>query len=140
MYEFNTQPNMIFKLKKEWVTNDDYVAAFSKRYRDQYKRAHKKFEGIETRELLLDDIIQLEIRIYELYYHVAKNAPFNTFFLAKNHFSSFKKQCGERFIVIGYYNWKTYWLASTPYCSTAQLLKHTSSAMTSKSKRKKCCT
>ncbi len=103
MYEFNTQPNMIFELDKNWKTNDDYVAAFSKKYRDQYKRAHKKFEGIETRELSLDDILAQENRIYELYHHVAKNAPFNTFFLAKNHFSSFKKQCGNRFILVGYY-------------------------------------
>ncbi len=46
MYEFNTQPNMIFELAKEWKTKEDYVAALSKKYRDQYKRAHKKFEGI----------------------------------------------------------------------------------------------
>ena len=103
MYEFNTQPNMIFELDENWKTNEDYVSAFSKKYRDQYKRAHKKFEGIETRELSLEDIISQEKKIYELYYYVAKNAPFNTFFLAKNHFSSFKKQCGKRFILIGYF-------------------------------------
>ena len=103
MYEFSTQPNMIFELDKNWKTNEDYVASFSKKYRDQYKRAHKKFEGIETRELSLDDIISQEERIYKLYYHVAKNAPFNTFFLAKNHFSSFKKQCCDKFILVGYY-------------------------------------
>ena len=103
MYEFNTQPNMIFELQPQWKTNEDYVGALSKKYRDQYKRAHKKFEGIETRELFLGDIILQESRIYELYSHVAKNAPFNTFFLAKNHFSSFKKQCGDRFILVGYF-------------------------------------
>ena len=103
LYEFNTQPNMIFELDKNWKTNEDYVAAFSKKYRDQYKRAHKKFEGIETRELSLEEIISQEKKIYELYHHVAKNAPFNTFFLAKNHFSSFKKQCGNRFVLIGYF-------------------------------------
>ena len=103
MYEFSTQPNMIFELDKNWKTNEDYVASFSKKYRDQYKRAHKKFEGIETRELSLDDIISQEERIYKLYYYVAKNAPFNTFFLAKNHFSSFKKQCCDKFILVGYY-------------------------------------
>jgi predicted N-acyltransferase len=103
MYEFNTQPNMIFKLKPEWKSNEDYIAALSKKYRDQYKRAHKKFDGIEIRELFLGDIILMENRIYELYYHVAKNAPFNTFFLARNHFSSFKKQCGDRFILVGHF-------------------------------------
>ncbi|UPT71596.1 MAG: 8-amino-7-oxononanoate synthase [Flavobacterium sp. JAD_PAG50586_2] len=103
MYEFKTQPNMVLELKPEWKTNEDYVASFSKKYRDQYKRAHKKFEGIETKEMPLEDIIALEDRIYELYYYVAKNAPFNTFFLSKNHFSSFKKQCGDRFLLIGYF-------------------------------------
>jgi predicted N-acyltransferase len=103
LYEFNTQPNMIFELQNRWKTNSDYIEALTKKYRDQYKRAHKKVEGIETRELSLEEIISQENRIYELYFHVAKNAPFNTFFLAKNHFSSFKKQCGSKFILVGYY-------------------------------------
>ena len=103
LYEFNTQPNMIFELQNKWKTNTEYIESLTKKYRDQYKRAHKKFEGIETRELSLDEIISMENRIYELYFHVAKNAPFNTFFLAKNHFSSFKRQCGTKFILVGYY-------------------------------------
>ena len=103
LYEFNTQPNMIFELQNQWKNNTEYIEALTKKYRDQYKRAHKKFEGIETRELSLDEIILMENRIYELYFHVAKNAPFNTFFLAKNHFSSFKRQCGPKFILVGYY-------------------------------------
>ena len=103
LYEFNTQPNMIFELQNQWKTNTEYIEALTKKYRDQYKRAHKKFESIETRELSLNEIILKENRIYELYFHVAKNAPFNTFFLAKNHFSSFKRQCGPKFILVGYY-------------------------------------
>ena len=103
LYEFNTQPNMIFDLQNRWKTNSDYIEALTKKYRDQYKRAHNKFKGIETRELSLEEIISQENRIYELYFHVAKNAPFNTFFLAKNHFSSFKRQCGPKFIIVGYY-------------------------------------
>lgn len=103
IYEFNTQPNMIFELQKNWQTHEDYIAAFSKKYRDQYKRSHKKAEGILTKELSLEQITEQEVRIYELYHHVAKNAPFNTFFLAKNHFSTFKKQCGDRFKLVGYY-------------------------------------
>jgi len=103
MYKFNTQPNMIFKLEEKWKTNQDYVAAFSKKYRDQYKRARKKIDGILISELSLEEILINENRIYELYYHVAKNAPFNTFFLAKTHFSTFKKQCGDRFILCGYF-------------------------------------
>lgn len=103
IYEFNTQPNMVLELQNHWKKNEDYVLSLSKKYRDQYKRAHKKIEGIESRELSLEEIISNEERIYELYHHVAKNAPFNTFFLNKHHFSTFKKQCGKRFVLYGYF-------------------------------------
>jgi hypothetical protein len=103
IYEFDTQPNMIFNLDKSWSSKDDYVNAFTKKYRDQYKRAHKKSNGIVVKELTLDEVVHWEERIYDLYHYVAKNAPFNTFFLAKNHFSTFKKQCGSRFRICGYF-------------------------------------
>ena len=103
LYEFNTQPNMIFQLRDNWKTKDDYIASFTKKYRDQYKRAHKKFQGIIVKELSLEEVISYEDRIYELYHYVAKNAPFNTFFLAKNHFSTFKKQCVDTFRIYGYF-------------------------------------
>jgi hypothetical protein len=103
VYEFDTQPNMIFNLDKNWKSKEDYVNAFTKKYRDQYKRAHKKYNGIVVKELTVDEVVRLEERIYDLYHYVAKNAPFNTFFLAKNHFSTFKKQCGNRFRICGYF-------------------------------------
>lgn len=103
MYEFNSQPNMILYIDEQWKTKADYVNAFSKKYRDQYKRAHKKFDGIIVKELSLNEIIKHEETIYELYYYVAKNAPFNTFFLSKNHFSIMKSQCLNHFLVFGYF-------------------------------------
>ena len=103
LYEFNTQPNMVFAIPSSWKTKEDYVGAFTKKYRDQYKRARKKNEGICVRELELDEVIALEKDIYKLYHYVAQHAPFNTFFLDKNHFSIFKKQCGSRFRIYGYF-------------------------------------
>lgn len=103
VYEFKTQPNMIFEIPINWKSNEDYYNAFSKKYRDQYKRAHKKFEGILVKELDIEAVLFHENKINELYHHVAKNAPFNTFFLAKNHFSTFKKQCGDGFKIFGYF-------------------------------------
>ena len=102
-YEFNTQPNMIFQLDYNWKSADDYVNALSKKYRDQYKRSHKKFDGIVVKNLSFDEVVQHENTIYDLYHYVAKNAPFNTFFLAKNHFSTLKKQCDNRFQLFGYF-------------------------------------
>ena len=103
MYEFNTQPNMIFYLDKNWKSLDDYVAALSKKYRDQFKRARKKFDDIQVKNLSYEEVLQNEEKIYELYHYVAKNAPFNTFFLSKNHFSTLKGQCGNRFQIFGYF-------------------------------------
>ena len=103
VYEFSTQPNMIFYLKKEWKSEEDYSNALSKKYRDQYKRAHKKFDGIIVKNMSFEEVKLHENTIYELYHHVAKNAPFNTFFLAKNHFSTLKEQCGNRFQIFGYF-------------------------------------
>ena len=103
IYEFNTQPNMIFYLDQNWKSLDDYVAALSKKYRDQFKRARKKFDGIQMKNLSYDEVLRNEEKIYELYHYVAKNAPFNTFFLSKNHFSTLKGQCGNRFQIFGYF-------------------------------------
>lgn len=102
-YPFSTQPNMVFTIPNQWQSEQDYIDALSKKYRDQYKRARKKATGIEKRKMTLEEIIQQEETIYELYHHVAKNAPFNTFFLAKNHFSTFKEIMKDQFLFYGYF-------------------------------------
>ncbi len=102
-YQFSTQPNMLFEIPNRWKSEQDYIDALSKKYRDQYKRARKKAEGILKRKMNLEDIIKHEEIIYDLYHHVAKNAHFNTFFLAKNHFSTFKQLLKDEFLLYGYF-------------------------------------
>ena len=102
-FRFSPQPNMIFKIDRNWKTDQDYINALTKKYRDQYKRARKKAEGIIKRKMNLEDIITHEDTIYDLYFHIAKNAPFNTFFLTKNHFRVLKKQLKDQFLFYGYF-------------------------------------
>lgn len=102
-YTFSIQPNMVFKINEKWKNEEDYIDALSKKYRDQYKRTRKKALGIEKRKMDLNDIIKFENTIYDLYHHVAKNAPFNTFFLAKNHFRVFKETLQDKFLFYGYF-------------------------------------
>jgi predicted N-acyltransferase len=101
--EFSSQPNMFLSLRSEWKLESDYVQTLTKKYRDQYKRARKKAEGIEKRQLSLEEIKKWETEIYDLYRHVADHAPFNTFFLAKNHFYSLKKELGDDFRFFAYF-------------------------------------
>jgi predicted N-acyltransferase len=102
-FSFSTQPNMVFIINKDWKSEQDYIDSLSKKYRDQYKRARKKSEVIEKRKMHLYDIIAHEETIYELYIHVARNAPFNTFFLPKNHFRTFKEIFKDKFLFYGYF-------------------------------------
>lgn len=102
-YTFSTQPNMVFEINKNWNSEQDYIDALSKKYRDQYKRARKKADGIVKQKMSLADIKRYEDVIYDLYFHVAKNAPFNTFFLARNHFSFFKEIMKDDFLFYGYF-------------------------------------
>ena len=102
-YQFEIQPNMIFEIPDSWTSIDDYVGLLSKKYRDQFKRAHKKMLGIEKQKMSLQDITNQNERIYELYMNVTKNAPFNTFYLATNHFISLKQHLGSDFLFYGYF-------------------------------------
>ena len=102
-FQFSTQPNMLFDIPNHWKSEQDYINALSKKYRDQYKRARKKAEGIEKRKMHLEDIIEYEETIYDLYHHVAKNAHFNTFFLPKDHFRTFKEILEDKFLFYGYF-------------------------------------
>jgi len=102
-YKYCIQPNMTFDIRDEWKSEQDYINSLTKKYRDQYKRARKKAEGIEKRKLHLEDIIRHEEIIYDLYHHVAQNAPFNTFFLSKNHFRVFKEILKDKFLFYGYF-------------------------------------
>lgn len=102
-YKFSTQPNMVFDIPDHWKSEADYIAALSKKYRDQYKRARKKSEGIVKKKMNLQEITDAEDVLYDLYFHVAKNAPFNTFFLARNHFRVFKEILKDQFLFYGYF-------------------------------------
>jgi predicted N-acyltransferase len=102
-FQYSAQPNMLFDIPNHWKSEQDYIDALSKKYRDQYKRARKKSEGVQKRKMHLEDIIKHEETIYDLYHHVAKNAHFNTFFLAKNHFRTFKELLKDKFLFYGYF-------------------------------------
>lgn len=102
-FQFTTQPNMVFNIRDSWSNFDNYIADLSKKYRDQYKRARKKADGISKRKLSLEEITNYNARIFELYMNVAKNAPFNTFYLTENHFKTLKTVLKDKFLFYGYF-------------------------------------
>jgi len=101
--KFTSQPNMIFEINSIWNNEEDYVKALTKKYRDQYKRSRNKLRGIEKRKLTLKEIDDQQEMIYDLYLHVAEHAPFNTFYLPKNHFYVLKEKLKDDFMLYGYF-------------------------------------
>lgn len=103
-FRFSVQPNMMLKVKEIWIVFEDYLNDFSKKYRARARSARKKFEGIERYEMNFDEIKKHQKEMNLLYQNVAENAPFNTFFLAENHFESMKENLNHNFKIFGYFS------------------------------------
>ncbi len=99
--EFEIQPNMVLDLR--WAKFEDYLAAMSTRYRTRAKRAFKKLDGIEKRELAVADIERELPRMYALYRDIAKNAGFNMVDLNEHYLPALKRDFSAHFRAFGYY-------------------------------------
>lgn len=102
-YRFSVQPNMILNIKPEWNCFEDYSNDLSKKYRARLRSAKIKLDGIQKLELDTHSIKKFQNEMNILYQNVAENAPFNTFFLTKNHFESMKQNLKKNFKVFGYF-------------------------------------
>ncbi|MCD0455827.1 8-amino-7-oxononanoate synthase [Chryseobacterium sp. LC2016-27] len=102
-YRFSVQPNMILNIKPDWICFEDYSNDLSKKYRTRLRSAKKKIDGIQKLELDIQSIKKYQNEMNILYQNVAENAPFNTFFLTKDHFESMKQNLKENFKVFGYF-------------------------------------
>ena len=80
LYEFNTQPNMVFCYSFILEEQKDYVGAFTKNIEINTREQERKMKGICVRELELDEVIALEKDIYKLYHYVAQHALLILFF------------------------------------------------------------
>ncbi len=101
--EFTIQPSMVMDLRPEWNDFSDYLTALQSKYRVRVKRAFKKADGIEKRELDIDQIAQHLDQIYELYRSIASNSGFNMINLNKNYLLELKKAFPEDFYLNGYF-------------------------------------
>lgn len=103
--EFSIQPNMVLELP--FRDFDAYLSAMSTKYRTRAKRAIKKLDGVEKKELSLADIQRELPRIYALYKEVAKNAGFNMVDLNEYYLPALKRDLGHAFNMSGYYQGDT---------------------------------
>ena len=103
LYKAQAQPNMIFEVRSEWSSPENYIADFNKKYRRRYKTARKKSQDIECKEFSLEDVEKVSNEIYRLYENVSDNAGVNSFKLHQNHFYQLKKELNNNFKIYGYF-------------------------------------
>lgn len=103
LHKVLVQPNMIMETNPNWTSFSDYGAALNKKYRDRFKRAKKKFNGIVKQELDLGEVEKNSNTLHNLYLTVSQNAKFNTFILPENHFFTLKQNLNDNFKVFGYF-------------------------------------
>ena len=101
--DFQVQPNMIVPIDKEWTSYADYQSAMKKKYRTREKRARKKANEIEKRNLSLEDLKVLEKEMNALYGCVVEGAGFNLFMLPDDYFYSLKKHLKDNIKITGYF-------------------------------------
>jgi len=102
-HKVHVQPNMIMKIRPEWITFGNYIECMNTKYRTRYKRARKKLGKIDCIELDYDAIKSNSMKMHKLYMNVSNNASFNTFLLPQNHFINLKEELKDSFKVFGYY-------------------------------------
>ncbi|MBS1652875.1 MAG: GNAT family N-acetyltransferase [Bacteroidetes bacterium] len=101
---FSVEPNMILEVPENVFNLEDYIALFSKKYRNRVKSILKKSSNLQVKELSLGEIIVLEPFIYKLYEQVYDKAKFKLAKLQATYFSEVKKIFNNRFSLKGVFN------------------------------------
>jgi len=99
--EFDIQPNMVLDL--HFKDMEAYLGAMSTKYRTRAKRAFKKLDGMERRQLSYTEIQQELPTIYRLYRDIANNAGFNMVDLNEQYLAALERDLGEHFQMFAYY-------------------------------------
>jgi hypothetical protein len=99
--EFTVEPNMIIEIPENIGGLDNYIALYSKKYRNRAKSIFKAGGQITKQDLSAQEIKTLEKEIYKLYENVF--SKFKLVKLAENYFYEMKKTFTDIFFVTGYF-------------------------------------
>jgi hypothetical protein len=102
-HPFMIQPCMRIELRPHWQTFDNYIDDMHSKYRVRARRALKKGQEIEKRELNVGEIEAHISEIYHLYKLIADGVGFNAFTLHERYFLALKQHLGDNFRLVGYF-------------------------------------
>ncbi len=103
LYKVKVQPNMLFDIPDNWNNTDEYISAFTKKYKRRFQTAKKKKGNIQHKELSLKAVGEFQQELFNLYKNVSDNARVNSFVLEPSHFFQLKKELQDKFKIFGYF-------------------------------------
>ncbi len=101
-HSFTIQPSMMMDIQNHWDSFDAYLEDLLSKYRVRAKRAIKAASRLKRTEINLEEIIECNHELYELYKQTSTNAEFNLFDLHPEYFIELKKQLGDQFHLYTY--------------------------------------
>jgi Acetyltransferase (GNAT) domain len=100
---FDNDVSMKLAIQPDWYSIADYEKALTKKYAKRLRTTQKQFDGVEIKELTLQDVEKNSARIFELYLQVAKNQSITFGLLNQAYFPLFKKQMQDALKIFGYF-------------------------------------
>lgn len=101
--EFAVDPDMVIEFAEGINNVTDYIATFSKKYRNRAKGILKAGAGLVKKDLSEQEVKKHNKQIFKLYENVFSHAKFKLVKLAENYFYELKKAFPDRFFVTGYF-------------------------------------
>ncbi len=102
--EFTVEPNMIIEIPPAVENVTDYIATFSKKYRNRAKGILKTGAQLVKKDFTAEEVKKYSKQLYKLYDNVFAHAKFKLVKLSENYFYEIKKAFPERFFVCGYFS------------------------------------
>lgn len=101
--EFIVEPNMVVEIPDKTSDLNDYIALYSKKYRNRAKNIFKNGTQITKKNLSAEEIKTHQKQLYKLYENVFMHAKFKLVKLAEDYFYEMRKSFSDVFFVTGYF-------------------------------------
>ncbi|HWY11990.1 MAG TPA: hypothetical protein VN026_11725 [Bacteroidia bacterium] len=101
--EFSVEPNMVVDIPEKIKSVSEYIALFSKKYRNRAKGILKHASAITVKTLNFEELKKENKNIYKLYEMVYNHAKFKLVKLPENYFLELKKSFPDKFSVTAFY-------------------------------------
>jgi hypothetical protein len=101
--EFAVEPDMVIDIPENLAGVTDYIATFSKKYRNRAKGILKTGAALVKKDFTAAEVKTHNKQIYALYENVFNHAKFKLVKLSENYFYELKKAFPEKFFVTGYF-------------------------------------